>query len=103
MSKIFLAFFLLPLLINISCFSKNKNGKAEIQNQVAKSINHANIPGTHVYIIPPGGFKPSTGSMKGFIKDEATTFLSVSEFKNHSFESEIQKNSAEKNRLFSSE
>lgn len=92
-------FFLMLLFLTVtSCGSKKSDRTTDTEKVVTKSSAHINIQGTHVYIIPPGGFKASTGSMKGFIKDETTTFLSVTEFKGHSFESEIQKNSAEKMR-----
>lgn len=75
-----------------------KNTPKDKSSASGKTTAHTNIPGTHVLIVPPAGFTQSTGSMKGFIKDETTTFLSVTEFKDHSFESEIQNNSAEKMR-----
>lgn len=95
-NKAFPFFLMLLFLTATSCGSKKGDRTTDTEKAITKSSAHINIPGTRVFIIPPGGFKASTGSMKGFIKDETTTFLSVTEFKDHSFESEIQKNSAEK-------
>lgn len=95
-----LTFFLFICFYIVGCKEDNKkpDKKNDFVEGVKKSSAHTNVPGTRVFIIPPGGFTASTGSMKGFIKDETTTFLSVTEFKGHSFASEIQKNSAEKMR-----
>lgn len=98
LSKLFSLHLMFVFLISASCGSKKSDREIDTEKAISKSPAHTNIPGTRVFIIPPGGFKPSTGSMKGFIKDETTTFLSVTEFKGHSFESETQKNSAEKMR-----
>ncbi len=82
-----------------SCNQKDeKKDKGSDTTGISKTSAHTNIPGTHVFIIPPYGFKTSTGSMKGFIKDESTTFLSVTEFKGKSFAAEAANNSAEKMR-----
>ena len=86
------------LLLSLSCKSKTNDSKEISENKLSKTPSHTNIPGTHVFIVPPGGFKASTGSMKGFIKDETTTFLSVTEFSGKSFAAEAANNSAEKMR-----
>jgi len=93
-----LAGFILVFLIS-SCKQKGeKKDKGSDMTGISKTSAHTNIPGTRVFIIPPYGFKTSTGSMKGFIKDETTTFLSVTEFKGKSFAAEAANNSAEKMR-----
>lgn len=90
---------ILCLIYITSCKSTDKKNSPEKQNVTAKiGASHTNIPGTHVFIIPPPGFIASTGSMKGFIKDETTTFLSVTEFSGKSFAAEAANNSAEKMR-----
>lgn len=81
-----------------SCKNVDKKNNTEEKSSASITSAHINIPGTHIFIVPPAGFTPSTGSMKGFIKDETTTFLSVSEFKGQSFKSETKKNSVEKMR-----
>lgn len=91
------ALFLYCLAFFISCKSTDKKDNEEGKiSAFVKSTAHTNIPGTHIFMIPPSGFKASTGSMKGFIKDETTTFLSVTEFKGKSFAAEAANNSAEK-------
>ena len=93
------AWILNSLFLLISC--KNTDNKNNEEGKIfaaIKSPAHTNIPGTHVFIIPPYGFKTSTGSMKGFIKDETTTFLSVTELKGKSFAAEAANNSADKMR-----
>lgn len=93
-----LAGFILVFLIS-SCKQKDeKKDKGSDITGISKTSAHTNIPGTRVFIIPPYGFKTSTGSMKGFIKDETTTFLSVTEFKGKSFAAEAANNSADKMR-----
>lgn len=94
-----LALFLSCLLYITSCKNADKQTNSNSDSAVfMKTPSHTNIPGTHIFIIPPGGFAASTGSMKGFIKDEETTFLSVTEFNGKSFYAEAANNSAEKMR-----
>lgn len=91
--------FLCCLLYITSCQNADKQISSNNDSAVSiKTPSHTKIPGTHIFIIPPGGFTASTGSMKGFIKDEETTFLSVTEFNGKSFYTEAANNSAEKMR-----
>lgn len=87
--------FCLLLLIAVLGSSCNSTEKKE---PAAKTITpaHKNIPGTHVFLIPPGGFTATSGTVKGYIKDEQTTFLSVTEFPGKNFATEAANNSAEK-------
>lgn len=97
---------LLPVILCVStllslssCSSSGKKAPEEKEVPAitkTKTAAHKNIEGTHLYMVPPGGFNPSPGSMKGFVKDEQTTFISVTEFPGRSFYKEAANNSADK-------
>lgn len=90
--------FLLLIAAVFSCKSKTDKAAPADNKEITRTAAHTNVPGTHIYMVPPGSFTASTGSMRGFIKDEQTTFLSVTEFAGKSFYAEAVNNSADKMR-----
>lgn len=81
---------------NVSSEKVNAIGEQNITEQPSSIVN---IPGNQVYMVPPARVKPATGTMKGFIKDEVNTFLSVMEIRGRSFQTEIATHSPERIRI----